>query len=218
MVNKVHITIVGAGSWGTTLGIIIARRGIPVTLLARTLEESNELQNNRRNLRFIPNEIFPDRLSITNDLTKAFSGATLIILAVPCNSMRKNANLIKEYLKENPVVLSVSKGLDIETGKTMSSVLQEVLREESWSQICVLSGPNLASEILAGKPASAVVASKLSAPAQYAQKLMISPLFRIYTNHDVMGVELGGALKNIIAIGAGICEGLSMEKIANRPS
>ena len=202
------VAVVGATTWGTTLAVLLARKGVPATLLARTPEESAELASSRRNARFLPTAEFPPSLTVTSDPEEAVGGASMIILAVPSSTMRQNVLRIRDALRGEPVVLSASKGMEMESGKRMSQVLEELLPERLGPQISVLSGPNLALEIVEGKPASTVVASRLRDAAARAQELLMSGTFRVYTNDDTVGVELGGALKNIIALGAGICDGL----------
>ena len=202
------VTIIGTTTWGTTLGIILARKDVAVTLLARTLEESSELESSRQNTRFLPGRCFPECLTVSHDAEGALHGAGMVILAVPSNSFRDNVRRYGGVIDGKPIVLSASKGLEAETGKRMSRVLEDELPPGLHSRVCVLSGPNLAIEILDGKPASTVIASPDVDVASEAQAVLMSPSFRVYTNEDSLGVELCGALKNIIALGAGMCDGL----------
>ena len=203
-----RVAVVGPTTWGTTLGIILAQKGTPVTLLARTAEESEQLQTTRRNSRFLPDVQFPDCMGVSWQPKDAIASAGMVVLAVPANSVRANIRRLREAMGNGPVILSASKGLEMGTGMRMSQVLEEELPRSLHSRICVLSGPNLALEILEGKPASTVVASRDPKVASEMQDALMSPSFRVYTNEDVTGVELGGALKNIIALGAGMCDGL----------
>ncbi len=202
------VTVVGATTWGTTLAVLLARKGVPVTLLARSPEEATELASSRRNARFLPEVEFPPPLTVSSDPGEAAGGTSMVILAVPSTTMRHNVLRLRDAIRGEPVILSASKGLEMESGKRMSQVLEELLPDRLRPRISVLSGPNLALEVVGGKPASAVVASRLSEAAARAQDLLMSATFRVYTNEDTIGVELGGALKNIIALGAGICDGL----------
>ena len=202
------VAVVGSTTWGTTLAIILARNNIPVTLLARTPEESRDLTAAGCNSRFLPDVEFPPDLRVSHDPQEMAEGASMVILAVPSSTMRENVLHIRDALQGEPVMLSASKGMEMESGKRMSQVLEEVLPERLHGQISVLSGPNLAKEIVEGKPASTVVASRQREVATRAQELLMSRTYRVYTNEDTIGVELGGALKNIIALGAGICDGL----------
>ena len=203
-----RVAVVGATTWGTTLAIILARKGIPVTLLTRTPHESRQLQANRQNSRFLPGVEFPPTLKVCHDPEEALDHARMVILAVPSNSLRSNVRLVRDAMGGEPIALSVSKGLEMDTGMRMSQVMEDELPHRLHSKVCVLSGPNLALEIVQGKPASAVVSSREYGVAAEAQEVLMSPTFRVYTNEDTVGVELGGALKNIIALGAGICDGL----------
>lgn len=204
-----RVTVVGATTWGTTLGIILARRDVPVTLLVRTPEESAQLEAARETSRFLPGVKFPPSLSLSHDPQRALDGAGMVFLAVPSSSFRENVRRIQGAIAGEPILVSASKGLEMDTGKRMSRVLEDELPSSRHPRICVLSGPNLALEVVDEKPSSAVVASRQLSVATEAQKVLMSPSFRVYTNEDIVGVELGGALKNIIALGAGICDGLA---------
>ena len=197
------VAVVGTTTWGTTLGIILAQKNISVTLLARTAEESEELETTRQNPRFLPGVEFPDCMSVSCDPPKAMREVGMVVLAVPANSLRDNVRRFQWAIENDPIILSASKGLEMDTGMRMSQVLEDELPRRLHSKICVLSGPNLALEIVDGKPASTVVASREYRVASEAQEVLMSPSFRVYTNEDVIGVELAGALKNIIALGAG---------------
>ena len=202
------VTIVGTTTWGTTLGVVLARQGTPVTLLARTEAESRLLAVDRKNSRFLPETIFPDSLQVTADPAKAVSSAAIVILAVPSHRLRQNARLMAGYLSSEAIVVSAAKGLELPTAHRMSQVLAEELPGSLHAGICALSGPNLAKEIVQGKPASSVLAGADAAVGERAQSLLNSNRFRVYTSNDLVGVELGGALKNIVALGAGMCDGL----------
>ena len=203
------VAVIGTTTWGTTLAILLARKDTSVTLLARTPEESWELEHRRQNSRFLPGVDFPGpSLSVSHDPKEALADVAMVVLAVPSGSFRDNVKRVQAAIGGEPLVLSVSKGLEMDTGKRMSQVLEEELPAHLRPGICVLSGPNLALEIAQGKPASTVVASRDNNAAGVAQGVLMSPSFRVYTNEDIVGVELGGALKNIIALGAGMCDGL----------
>lgn len=203
------VGIVGTTSWGTTLGITLARRGIPVFLWARTQSDADKLNQDRQNPRFVPGVEFPTDLNPTASPQEAFGEADLIIIAVPSGTMRDNMRAVSKDFNSDAVIVSATKGLELETGKRMSQLLQEELPPTLHSSICVLSGPNLAREIVQGKPSSTVIASSNTEASRKAQDIMNSNLFRVYTNEDIVGVEFGGSLKNIIALGAGICDGLN---------
>ena len=204
------VAIVGATTWGTTLGIILARMDQPVRLLARTPAEAAELNSRRQNVRFLPDVPFPSSLTVSSSLDEVVSPAKLIILAVPSHRLRQNIRDIRDGITNGTIVVSAAKGLELPAGKRMSQILEEELPSDLHPGICVLSGPNLAKEIIQGKLASTVVAGSNSKNAQAAQATLMSNSFRVYTSDDVIGVELAGALKNIIALGAGIADGLDV--------
>ena len=205
-----EICVVGATSWGTTLAIITAREGSSVRLLARNEDEAAALRLDNENTRFLPGASFPQSMSVTPRADEALAEADLVIIAVPSIALRDNARRIRDFISGGSVVVSASKGLETETGNRMSQVLQEEFSAIDQPPICALSGPNLAHEIIQGKLSSTVVASPDEDAARTAQTILNSSVFRVYTNADIAGVELGGALKNIIAIGAGICDGLQL--------
>ena len=202
------VGVVGTTTWGTTLAIILARRGLDVRLWARTPEEADRLRADGRNARFLPGAEFPPTLHVTASPDEAVRDADLVIFAVPSRTLRHNVRAMRDSLGGATVVVSATKGLELDSCKRMSQVLQEELPPILRTRVCALSGPNLASEIAEGRPSSTVVASEDPEAAASAQAIITSPLFRVYTNDDIVGVELGGALKNIIALGAGICDGL----------
>ena len=201
------IVIIGTTSWGKTLGVVLANKGLEVKLWARTEEEANELRNGKSNTNQFPG-IFPPQLSITSSLSEALDDAQAVILAVPSQAMRQNIRLAKDYLSWSMLVVSAAKGLELGSNKRMSQVIAEEIAPDFQSNICVLSGPNLSREIIRNLPAATVVAATSEAVAERAQRLLSTDSFCVYTNTDVIGVELGGALKNIIALGAGMVDGL----------
>ncbi|PKB83527.1 MAG: glycerol-3-phosphate dehydrogenase [SAR202 cluster bacterium Io17-Chloro-G9] len=204
------VAIIGATTWGTTLGIILARTDHTVRILARSPTEAAELNSQRRNARFLPETPFPSSLTVSSDVAEVVSPARLIILAVPSHRLRQNLQNIRDGITSGSIVVSAAKGLELPAGKRMSQVLEEELSSDLHPGICVLSGPNLAKEIIQGKLASTVIAGREPAHTRAAQAIMMSNSFRVYTSDDVIGVELAGALKNIIALGAGIADGMDV--------
>ena len=202
------VAIVGTTTWGTTLAIHLGRINVPCIQVARTAQEAEALNAARENTLFLPGVAFPEQLAVTHNLAEAFDDADLVIIAVPSQSFRKNLRWIREAIQDSPIVLSATKGLEMDTGNSMSRVLLDELPEKLTERACVLSGPNLALEIVAQKPTSTVIASHNREAAVAAQSILMSSTFRVYTNDDVVGVELAGSLKNIIALGCGICDGL----------
>jgi glycerol-3-phosphate dehydrogenase (NAD(P)+) len=208
------VTVIGSGSWGTTLALLTARKGLPTLLWARTAEEASILRTDNENKRFLPGHTFPADLTVTADLAEALpSDCRLVIFASPTGSVRQNVKQALPYLQAIsplPIVLSAAKGLEMDTLMRISEVIAEEWAEgEAKGLICALSGPNLAKEIADGKPGATVIAGKNLEVTSEAQQIIMNRFFRVYTNSDVIGVELGGALKNIIALGAGLSDGLN---------
>ncbi|MFQ6058590.1 MAG: NAD(P)H-dependent glycerol-3-phosphate dehydrogenase [Anaerolineae bacterium] len=203
---KDGITVIGTGQWGTMLAVMLARRGLPVTLWARTAAEAEELRAGRENRLRLPGVIFPDDLAVSSSLEESLAGCWLLLLVVPAQRMRENVQRLRPYVHKGTAIISAAKGLEMETALRMTQVIKEELPEEHHARIGVLSGPNLAREIAAGLPASTVIAARDPSVAQFVQGLLMSPKFRVYTHDDVIGVELAGALKNIIALGAGAAD------------
>ncbi|MFH0847746.1 MAG: NAD(P)H-dependent glycerol-3-phosphate dehydrogenase, partial [Chloroflexota bacterium] len=201
------IAVVGTTSWGITLGVIQARGENSVSLWARTEDEAEALKAGARPR--APGLALPSELTITASLAEAIKGAKAVLLVVPSQTVRQNIKQVSPYLKKDMLVISCAKGLEIGSNKRMSQVIAEEINPKLHSRICVLSGPNLAGEIARNLPAATVIAADDEKVAREAQKLLSVPNFCVYTNTDVVGVELGGALKNIIALGAGIIDGFN---------
>jgi len=203
------IAIIGTTIWGITLGVVLAHKGLQVRLWARTEQEATELKTAAgSNATLLSGITFPPQLSVTSSLSEALAGAKAVILVVPSQSMRQNIRLVAEHLDGGMLIISAAKGLEIGSNKRMSQVIAEEIGPRFRSKVCVLSGPNLSRELLRDLPAATVIAAKEQTVAIEAQKLLTVPNFCVYTNTDVIGVELGGALKNIIALGAGMVDGL----------
>lgn len=202
-----EVAVLGTGAWGTTLACLLARNGHPVRLWARRPEFASQLAHDRENRQYLPGAIFPDGLQVFDDLASALTGVTTAIVAAPSHGLRDIACQALPYLAVRSLVICATKGLEQPHGTRMSEVLAEVLGPRQ-PRLVALSGPNLSAEIIAGEPAVSVAASADHEAALEAQELLSNPLFRVYTNSDIIGVELCGAMKNIIAIGAGISDGL----------
>jgi len=192
------VTIIGNTSWGNTLAALLSSRGAAVKLWTRSEAEAEELNQGGRSY------------FSTSQIGEALSGADLAIWVVPSQRLRENVGQARDYLSSSMLLMSAAKGLEVESGKRMSQVLAEEIASSLKGQICVLSGPNLAGEIARGLPAGSVIAAQDLALAERARKLMESPEFVVSTSDDVVGVELGGALKNVIALGAGMMDGLGL--------
>jgi glycerol-3-phosphate dehydrogenase (NAD(P)+) len=196
-----QVAVVGATAWGTTLAVHLARNGVPTTLAVRDAAEAASLQAARAHERRLPGVRFPDALGVAQ-LPAALQDADLVCVAVPSRTLRANAASIAAAIAPGATVLSATKGIDVETGRRMSELLAETLPGHA---IAALSGPNLSREIAAGMPGSTVIASH-DAPLDALRDAFHSELLRVYTSEDVIGVELGGALKNVIAIAAGMVD------------
>ena len=177
-------------------------------LLSRTPEERDRLIAAGENTRFLPGVAFPPSLEVSDSPSEALEGSAMVLVVVPSDRMRQNARRIAQHVPPSAVVVSATKGLELPSALRMSQVLAEELPDSMGGGICALSGPNLSKEIVQGKPATSVVASESLWAAEQAQAALLSSRFRVYTSDDVVGVELGGAFKNIVALSAGICDGL----------
>ncbi len=205
-----HIGIVGTGAWATTLGILLARTGYETVLWSRSETRAAELARSRVNEKSVPGVQFPASMSVSASLDESFSESELVIVAVPSISVRENLKHISYALSAVTSIVCATKGIEIESGKRMSEVIIEELPGFCLDNIGVLSGPNLAPEIAAGKISSATVAFPSSSVSESVQSILSSDVFRVYRSEDVKGVELGGALKNIVAIGAGFIDGAGL--------
>ena len=190
-------TIIGNTTWGNTLGTLLSNNGVAVTLWARSEDEAEQLNQQKHDY------------ASTSDIAEATAATDLVILAVPSQKFRENIAQIKRHLNNRMILMSAAKGLEMGSGKRMSQIIEEEVPSLK-EQICVLSGPNLAKEIAQGLPAASVIAAQDIIIAKKAKNLLQSPKFIIFTTDDVVGVELCGALKNIIALGAGMLDGLGL--------
>ena len=205
-----QIGIIGTGAWATTLGIILARSGNETLLWSRTEARAAELTSARVNERSVPGVEFPESMIVSSSLDETLGSSDLVIVAVPSVTIRENIQIIRSVISSGVNIVCATKGIEIVSGKRMSQVIAEELPEFDRSQIGVLSGPNLAREIAAGNPATATVAFTAELIAEQVQAILSSESFRVYRSADVIGVELGGALKNIIAIGAAFIDGAGL--------
>lgn len=205
-----RLAILGAGSWGTALAIALASRFDSIRLWARDRERAAEIARIRENPRYLPGFVLPDRVQVSSDLAFTLDGAGILLTVVPSRHLRVVLRDVGPYLASNPRIISATKGLEEDTLYRMSQLIEEILSNDSKHGIAVLSGPTFAREIAAGEPAAVVVASEDLKVAEEIQRALATPCLRLYTSSDVAGVELGAALKNVIAIGAGICRGLGL--------
>jgi glycerol-3-phosphate dehydrogenase (NAD(P)+) len=200
-----QIGVIGAGAWGTTLAVKLAAAERPVTLWAHTPEANDELATTRENRHYLPGIVFPPNIRIVSDEAYLGEPHRFFVLAVPSAHLRSSLRRLAERLYPDAALLSVVKGIEEGTHLRMSQVIAQELPGR---RVAVLSGPNLAREIAAGKPAGSVVASEDGDLAAELASVLASDRFRVYTNPDVVGVELCGALKNIVALAAGFVDGL----------
>ncbi|MDT8901206.1 NAD(P)H-dependent glycerol-3-phosphate dehydrogenase [Anaeroselena agilis] len=201
------IAVIGAGGWGTALATVLGENNHQVSLWARSQAFAAELAATRHNPRYLPDAVLPDGVVCTADLDAAARGAAIVIIATPSHAVRAAAGALAEHLAAGAVVVSAAKGLEIGSLKRMSEVIVEEIPAAA-ARLVALSGPNHAEEVALRQPTATVAASASREAAEAVQDALMAPYFRVYTNPDIIGVELGGALKNIVALGAGIGDGL----------
>lgn len=203
--NKLRIAILGDGGWGTTLAILLSNKGYPVTLWGAFDDYSKIMAKSRLNPKFLPGVRIPSRIEITADLKTALDGKGLIVLAIPSQYTRQVLKKAGENFNRSAIFLSVTKGIEMRSLKRMSEVVREELGPV---RIAALSGPTIAREVARGVPTAAVIASRNKKIGKLLQNIFNTEKFRVYTNTDITGVELGGSLKNVIAIACGVSDGL----------
>ena len=203
-----HIGIIGAGGWGTALSKTFCDSGHLVTLWCRENDVLNDIQVRHINRHFLPGIELPSALKVTSNLSEVAAGAEMIVLAVPSQYMRGVLSMLAPFLGTSVLLVSATKGIEEGTLFRMSQVIDEVLSFDT--DIVAISGPTFAQEVGFGKPTALVAASRDPVTALSVQAELSTPSFRIYTNDDVVGVELGGALKNVVAIAAGVASGLGL--------
>lgn len=197
--------IIGAGSWGTAMGVHLAEMGKDVTIWNKFQEEIDEIKKVGENKKFLPGVKIPENVAFTTDMAVATKNTDLIIFALPSPLTRVVSSELSKHVKEGTIVVNLSKGLEKDSLKRLSEVLSETIPQ---AKIVVLSGPSHAEEVARKLPTTNVCASIDEDAAKYVQNFVMNEFFRIYTSTDVIGVELGGALKNVIALCAGISDGL----------
>jgi glycerol-3-phosphate dehydrogenase (NAD(P)+) len=202
-----RVAVMGAGSWGTAFSIVLADAGNEVTIWARREDVCDTINERRENTDYLPGIELPETITATHDPRKALAGAEFVVLAVPSQTLRANLSEWVSHLPEDAVLVSLMKGVELGTLKRMSEVIHEVTGVGS-ERIGVVSGPNLAKEIARREPAAAVVACEDEEVAKRLRDLCHSPAFRPYSSVDVVGCELGGAYKNVIALSVGMAVGL----------
>jgi glycerol-3-phosphate dehydrogenase (NAD(P)+) len=201
------VAVLGAGSWGTALAVHLGRTGTAVRLWARDPAVADDIDRQRENKRYLPGIELPEPVRVTAVAADALAGAAIAIVAIPSHGVEAALDPMAPLVPAGAAVVSATKGLEPRRGRRISEVLGDLLPGRP---LAVLSGPSFALEVALGQPAALVVASADLAVARALQRALAAPAFRLYTNQDVLGVELGGALKNVMAIATGLCDGLGL--------
>ena len=209
-VDQVNIAVVGAGSWGTALTHLLAGKGLSPILWAYEPELRNQIEGEHENQIYLPGIKLAPGIRVTNDLAEAVAGRDIVLMVVPSHLMRQVSGQMSAHLAAGTIVVTASKGIENKTHLTMTGVLEETLSTVDRDHLAVLSGPSFAREVAADIPTVVTVAARDPEVGRFLQLIFSAPVFRVYTNNDVIGVELGGALKNIIALAAGIVDGLGL--------
>jgi glycerol-3-phosphate dehydrogenase (NAD(P)+) len=209
-IKMMKIGVVGAGSWGTALADLLAKKGFAVDLWVFEPEVCRQIAEQRENTLFLPGVVLSENLRPSNDLTDVVAGKDLVLIVVPSHVMRQTTLQMVSCLGSETTVVTASKGIENKTQLTMSGVLHETLPGLDENHLAVLSGPSFAKEVAQDVPTLVTVASKNRKTATFVQQVFATPYFRVYTSEDVVGVELGGAVKNVIAIASGIIDGLGL--------
>lgn len=208
MPTPCKIAVLVAGSWGTAIASVLAENEHHVVLWSRNEQQVEEINREHRNRRFLGEAILAPSLRATTSMEEATKDADAVVVVAPSSAMRQVAAQLRPFLRPETLVIHATKGFEASSLLRMSSVLAEELPDYNPDRIVVLSGPSHAEEVIGKRPTTVVVAAKDLQAAQQAQDLLLTSYFRVYTNPDIVGVELGGALKNIIALGAGLSDGL----------
>ena len=203
------VSVIGSGSWGTALSQAIVDNGHELLLYARTEKARDEINIEHTNKRYLKDVVLPNEIVATSNLSEAVTFADVIVIAVPTKVMRETARKINEYLEKPKYIIHVSKGLEMETNKRMSEVIKDEIISDNLKGVGVLSGPSHAEELILRNPTVVAIASENDELNKLAQEIFHNKYFRIYVNKDLIGVEVGGALKNIIALGCGIIDGMA---------
>jgi glycerol-3-phosphate dehydrogenase (NAD(P)+) len=203
-----QVAVIGTGNWGTTLALLAARNGHRVVIWARDPEVARGIRESRRNPRHLDDIVLPELIAPTTSMHEALLDADYVFIAVPSHVMRRTVEQMREHLSTQTILIGAAKGIENGTLMRMSEVVSEVVGARFAPRYAVLSGPSFAREVAKGDPTAIVAASSDPAWSQSVQREFSSSAFRIYTNDDVVGVELGGAVKNVVAIAAGVVRGL----------
>ena len=202
------ISVIGSGGWGIALTILLHKNGHDLTIWSFDKKEAEELKKTRQNKTKLPNILLPEDVKVTDDLKEAVDDKDILILAVPSKAIRSVSKSLKNIIKDNQIIVNVAKGLEEDTLETMTDIIEEELKDKN-PKVAVLSGPSHAEEVGIGIPTTCVVSAHNKELTLYLQNIFMNPSFRVYTSPDMLGVEIGGALKNVIALAAGIADGLN---------
>lgn len=199
------IGVIGAGSWGTALALLLHKNGNEVTVWSIVQAEIDMLNTEREHKDKLPGVKLPEDMIFTANLSEAITGMDILVTAVPSVYTRSTAHMMKDLVAENQIIVNVSKGIEEESLMTLSEVIEDEIPQ---AEVAVLSGPSHAEEVGRGIPTTIVVGAKTRRTAEYLQNIFMSPVFRVYISPDIVGIELGAALKNVVALAAGIADGL----------
>lgn len=202
-----QVSVIGAGSWGTAVALLLANKGYKVNLWVRDRELLDTIKNKRENDAYLPGTMLPANIEASADVEYCCSGSYVVIIATPSHAMRDMCGKLKTFIKKDQIIVSLAKGIENDTLLRMSEIIKEFMPD---NEVVAVSGPSHAEEVAQGIPTAVVASSVKREVAEYVQDLFMMPAFRVYTNPDIIGVELGGALKNIMAVGAGIIDGLGL--------
>lgn len=200
-----NVTFLGGGSFGTALSIMLAKKGYNINIWARDQKVVDDINIKRENIKYLPNVVIPSNVTAFSELDKAISDSEIVVLSVPSHAVREMSKKVKSFINDNTIIVNISKGIEENSFKRLSQVIEEEIPK---NPIVVLSGPSHAEEVALDIPTTVVVTSKKMECAKKIQDLFMTSKFRVYTNDDMIGIEIGGAVKNIIALAAGISDGI----------
>ncbi len=206
--NDVKIGVIGGGSWGTTLANLLAEKGFPVTLWVFEETVVKDIREVRENRTYLPGITLSSNLTPTNDLKEAVQGKTHLLWVTPSHVARRMLSAALSFIPKTVQLVSATKGIEEETLKTNSQVIDEIIPKAIAERTAYLSGPSFAREVATGSPTAVTVASKNAAAVSSVQALFSTPVFRVYSSSDIIGVEVGGSIKNVVALGTGLSDGL----------
>jgi len=207
--NKSSISVLGAGSWGTSLAILLANKGLTVILWDRNPDAVKVMTETRRNKKYLGNDVvLPENLTISSDFENSVKQSEVLVLGTPSHTIREIVGKIKPFITEKTILVNIAKGIENQTLLTMSGVIKDVIPDIRENQIAALYGPSHAEEVCRNLPTTLVAASKDLATAKQIQEVFAAPMLRVYSNSDLLGVEIGGSIKNVMAIATGILDGI----------